>query len=214
MGMGASAQIHLDYTGRVRPGPAVGIQAISKRPHLSGLLPFQMVGTVIAQEMSGIDPSRNKRETRADNMKKLTLTLGIVALAFAATTVLAQQGTPGGSGIQQQDRDRIQSSSPDLEQSRTRAHECLPDEAKEALKEMKQARVKYQEQKKEQKKELAGATAEDREQLREQLRESVKEQLRDREQLRERLQEMRECVPTHEQLMQQAREQVRERKVD
>jgi hypothetical protein len=147
-------------------------------------------------------------------MKKLTLTIGIVALAFAATSVLAQQGTPGGSGVQQRDQDRIQESSPDLEQARTRAHASLPDEAKEALQQMKQAREKYQQKMKLLKKEMAGATATEREQLRAQLKETVKEQLRDREQLRERLREMRECVPSHEQVMEQAREQVRERKAE
>ena len=60
-------------------------------------------------------------------------------------------------------------------------------------------------------KEQKACTEQDREQLRTQLREAVKDQTRDREQLRERLQVMRESLPSHEQVMEQAREQVQAR---
>ena len=75
----------------------------------------------------------------------------------------------------------------------------------------RQARERYQQQLQEKKKELAASTAEERERLREQLRALIKEQARDREQLRERLQALRESVPSHEQLMEQAREQIQQR---
>jgi len=39
----------------------------------------------------------------------------------------------------------------------------------------------------------------------------IQEQARDREQLRERLQALRETVPSHQQLMEQAREQIQQR---
>ena len=53
----------------------------------------------------------------------------------------------------------------------------------------------------------AGTTL-DRDQLRTQLRDAVKDQALDRVQLRDRLQTLRESLPSHDQLVAQAREQV------
>jgi predicted RNase H-like nuclease (RuvC/YqgF family) len=116
------------------------------------------------------------------------------------------QGDPG----QQRVQDRLQTSSPALDQERTRLQECLPGTVQDAVKDMKKSREQYQQRLQEKKKELAASTDQERELLREQLRAAIKDQARDREQLRERLQALRESVPSHEQLMEQAREQVQQ----
>jgi Spy/CpxP family protein refolding chaperone len=147
---------------------------------------------------------------------KLTALLAALTLGCGASTLLAQvtppaepPGTPGGDGIRQ--RDRLQEMTPDLDQQRTRAYQTLPTDVKKAVQDMKQAREQYQQEKRELKKEMVGATDQERERLREQLKECVKDQVRDREQIRERLREMRECLPSHQELMEQARERTRDR---
>ena len=152
-------------------------------------------------------------------MKTKLLITTVVTLACACT-VMAEDGNSAGSGSegdqlrigdQQQIRDQLETCNPDLEQKQTRLRECLPEEVKAAIEEMTQARKKHQQQLREKQKAATECAAEDREQLREQLREQIKEQAQAREQLRERLREMRECLPTHDELMEQAKEQARTR---
>ena len=146
-------------------------------------------------------------------MKTKLLITTVVTLACACA-VMAEGGNSAGSGSegdQQQIRDQLQTCNPDLEQKQTRLRECLPEEVKAAIEEMTQARKKHQQQLREKQKEATECAAEDREQLRERLREQIKEQAQAREQLRERLREMRECLPSHDELMEQAQEQVRMR---
>lgn len=127
-------------------------------------------------------------------------------------TTIAQGtgGGPQGDQIQQRDRDQLQTCSPTLDQDRTRTRlqDRLPDCVQAAVKDMKQTRAQYQDQLRDQVKEQKACTAQDRDQLRTQLRDVVKDQTRDREQLRDRLRTLRESVPSHDQLMAQAREQV------
>ncbi len=150
-------------------------------------------------------------------MKRNLATVLAMGLVLAAVTAVAE-GTNGPSGTktqgeksQKRDQDRLQTSSPDLEQKRTRLHESLPGTVQQAVQDMKQAREQYQQQLQEKRKELTASTEEERQRLREQLRAMVQEQARDREQLRERLQALRESVPSHQQLMEQAREQLQQR---
>ena len=144
--------------------------------------------------------------------RKLVTALGI-GVVLACVTAVAQGADPKGDQIQQRDRDQLQTCSPALDQDRTRTRlqDCLPECVQDGVKEMKQTREQYQEQLRDKIKEQKACTEQDREQLRTQLREAVKDQTRDREQLRERLQAMRESVPSHDQLMDQAREQVQQR---
>lgn len=171
------------------------------------------LGTARAKEDVGIEPSRTKNK-KVMKIKMLIATM--TTLACAAGVVMAQgtnapgPGGPGPQGVQQQDRDRLQTSSPELEQDRLRLQQCLPAEVKDAVKDMKQAREKHQQQLRERQKEVAACTDQERAQLREQLKEQLKEQARDRDQLRERLRELRESLPSHRELMEQAREQNRE----
>jgi len=131
-------------------------------------------------------------------MKIKMLITTVVTLACACTVMAAGDGP-----IQErkQVRDQLKICTPDLEQD-----QCLPEEVKEAVKDMTQAREKYQQQLKD----TTDCAAEDCEQLRVRLREQIKDQTCDREQLRERLQEMRDCLPTHDELMEQAKEQTRD----
>lgn len=149
-------------------------------------------------------------------MKKRTLSILAASLvmgcaAWAQSTNCPGGGTPQGDQIRQRDQDRLQTCSPDLEQSRTRLQQCLPGEVKEAVQNMARVREQYQQQLRERKKEIAACTDQERDQLREQLRDQLRDQARDREQLRERLRELRECLPSHQELMEQAREQTRDR---
>jgi len=150
-------------------------------------------------------------------MKTKMLIVTVATLACTTGVAVAQgtngpgTGGSGPQGIQQQDRDRLQTCSPDLEQDRTRLRQCLPAEVKDAVQQMSQERAKYQQQLRNKQKEVAACTDQERDQLREQLRDQIKDQARDRDQLRERLQELRECLPSHQELMEQAREQTRER---
>ena len=145
------------------------------------------------------------------------------AAALAVGVVLAQvsalaEGTnaPGANGpqgdqIQQRSQDQLQTSSPDLDQKRTRLQECLPGTVQEAVQDMKKAREQYQKQLQDKKKVLTASTDEERERLREQLRATLKDQAQDREQVRERLQALRDSLPSHDQLIEQAREQAQQR---
>jgi len=145
---------------------------------------------------------------------------GSLATALAAGLVLAHITAVAGStngpsgtgpqGDQIQQRDQLQTSSPDLDQKRTRLHDCLPGSVQEAVQDMKKAREQYQQQLEEKKKVLTASTDQDRERLRDQLRATIEDQARDREQLRERLQALRESLPSHQQLMEQAREQIQQ----
>lgn len=144
---------------------------------------------------------------------KLIITL-IAALSYGTVGALAQGGGKGDldqTRDQLRTQDRLQDCSPILERDRTRLHQSLPAEVNQAVQDMKKAREQYQQQKREQTKAVAGVTDQERERLRDQLRDMVKEQVRDRAQLRERLQELRECLPSHQELMAQAREQTHER---
>lgn len=137
--------------------------------------------------------------------------------ALVCVTAAAQStNSPGGGNspgdqAKQRSQDRMQTSSPKLEQKRTRLSQSLPGSVQQAVQDMKQARERYQQQLQDKKKELTASTMEERERLREQLRAIVTEQTRDREQLRERLQTLRESLPSHTQLLEQAREQVQQR---
>ena len=150
-------------------------------------------------------------------MKRNLAAVLAMGLVLATVTAVAE-GTNGPSGgntqgekSQKRDQDRLQTSSPDLEQKRTRLHESVPGTVQQAVQDMKQAREQYQQQLQEKRKELTASTEEERQRLREQLRAVIVEQARDREQLRERLQALRESVPSHQQLMEQAREQIQQR---
>ena len=147
---------------------------------------------------------------------------GKLATALAAGLVLAHvtavaEGTnsPGGGAqgnqIQQRDQDRLQTSSPELDQKKTRLQECLPGTVQEAVQDMKKAREQYQQQLQDKKKVLTACTDQERERLREQLRATLKDQAQDREQMRERLQALRDSLPSHDQLMEQGREQSQQR---
>ena len=149
-------------------------------------------------------------------MKRSLATALAAGLALAHITAVAE-GTNGpgggtqGNQIQQRDQDQLQTSSPELDQKRTRLQECLPGTVQEAVQDMKKAREQYQQQLQDKKKVLTACTDQDRERLREQLRATIQDQTRDREQMRERLQALRESLPSHQQLMEQAREQVQQR---
>lgn len=148
----------------------------------------------------------------------LLLVAALATFTFAGS-VLAQNtgggngpGTAQGDQTRQRDQDKVQDcTTADMERDQSRLRQQLPADVNAAVREMKQAREKYTAQKRELKKALAGCTDAERQQLRDQLREIAKEQARDREQLRDRLQELRESVPTHRELMEQARERAGER---
>jgi len=181
---------------------------VLKRAENRAFCLFPGLARGLQRENSGIEAVENKRELR---MKRIMTGLIVSVALSVVCSATAQQGTPGGVGQQDRDRDRLQTCSPTMDQDRTRAHECLPDQLKEGVKEMKQAQEQYQQQLRDKKKELTACTDQERQQLRDQLRDAIKEQAQDRAQLRERLQELRECVPTHEQVMEQARERARDR---
>lgn len=148
--------------------------------------------------------------------RHLAVALATMGLMLACVTASAQTNGPGGGDpkgdqMQERDQDRLQTSSPDLEQKRTRMHQALPGTLQQAVQDMKQARDQYQQRLQEKKKELTASTEEERARLREQLRAVILEQARDREQLRERLQALRDTLPSHQQLLEQAREQIQQR---
>jgi hypothetical protein len=135
-----------------------------------------------------------------------------MGVVLTCVTAMAQGtgGGPQGDQVQQRDRDQLQTCSPTLDQDRTRTRlqDRLPECVQDGVKDMKQTREQYQQQLRDKIKEQKACTEQDRAQLREQLRAAIKDQVRDREQLRERLQTLRESVPSHDQLVTQAREQV------
>lgn len=136
-------------------------------------------------------------------MKTRMIILTVLAVGCGATVAMSAEG------VQQKDQDRLQTFSPTLQQDRTRLQTCLPAELKTSVQKMTVARDQYKQQLRDKQKEVAAGTVEKREQLRDQLRDQIKEQARDREQIRERLQEMRQLLPSHQELMDQAREQTR-----
>ncbi|HRT10697.1 MAG TPA: hypothetical protein P5233_20125, partial [Candidatus Paceibacterota bacterium] len=85
-------------------------------------------------------------------MKTRILTTMALGLAITCTTALAQGTGPQGDPIQQRDQDRLQTCSPELDQTRQRdqtrlrLQDCLSEDAKRAIQEMKQARERYQAQ--------------------------------------------------------------------
>jgi hypothetical protein len=138
-----------------------------------------------------------------------------MGVVLTCVTAMAQGtgGTTKGDQIQQRDRDQLQTCDPTLDQDRTRTRlqDRLPECVQAAAKDMKQTREQYQEQLRDKVKEQKACTEQDRDQLRTQLRDAVKDQTRDRDQLRDRLQAVRDSVPTHDQIVEQAREQVQDR---
>ena len=148
-------------------------------------------------------------------MKRNLVTALVMGVALTCVTAVAQGtgGGPQGDQIQQRDRDKLQTCSPTLDQDRTRTRlqDRLPECVQDGIKDMKQTREQYQQQLRDKIKEQKACTEQDRQQLRDQLRTAIKDQVRDREQLRERLQTLRESVPSHDELMAQAREQVQAR---
>jgi hypothetical protein len=149
---------------------------------------------------------------------KLIITVALSVIAITGNALA--QNTAGGNGtspsqgdqIKQRDQDRIQDcTTADLEKTQSRLRQQMPADVSTAVQEMKQAREQYTDQKRELKRTLTGTTEMDRQQLRDQLRQVAKDQTRDREQLRDRLQELQASVPTHQDLMTQARERKSDR---
>jgi chromosome segregation ATPase len=149
-------------------------------------------------------------------MRRNLAVIVVMELALASITAAAdgtngpRNGAAQSGPLQKRSQDQLQTSGANLDQKRTRLRDSLPETVQQAVQDMKQARERYQQQLQEKRKELTASTDEQRERLREQLRAVVQEQARDREQLRERLQALRESLPSHQQLMEQAREQVQQ----
>jgi hypothetical protein len=138
-------------------------------------------------------------------MRNTVVTVIMMSLACVAGVAMAQgSGASGSQAIQQRDRDRLLTCSPTLDQDQT-----LPAEVMQAVKDMTQARDQYQQQLRDQQQNLATCTDGQRNLLRDQLRDQIKDQARDRDQLRDRLKELRDSVLSHQELMDQAREQTR-----
>ena len=134
-------------------------------------------------------------------MKTRMMIVTVLTIGCAANVAMSAEG------VQQKDRDRLQTFSPTLQQDRTRLQECLPADLKASVQDMTKARDQYQQQLRDKQKEVVVCTDEKRDQLRDQLRDQIKDQVKDREQIRERLQELRQSLPSHQELMEQAREQ-------
>jgi chromosome segregation ATPase len=140
-------------------------------------------------------------------MQNKVITVTMMSLACAAGVAMAQgAGASGSPAVQQKDRDRLLTSSPTLDQNQT-----LPAEVVQAMKDLTQAREQYQQQLRDQQQKLATCTDEQRSLLRDQLRDQIKDQAQDRDQLRDRLKELRDSVESHQALIDQAREQTRDR---
>jgi len=138
-------------------------------------------------------------------MRNKVVTVTMMSLACVAGVAMAQgSGASGSQATQQQNRDRLLTCSPTLDQDQT-----LPVEVMQAVKDMTQARDQYQQQLRDQQQPLATCTDEQRSLLRDRLRDQIKDQARDRDQLRDRLKELRDSVVSHQELMDQAREQTR-----
>jgi uncharacterized coiled-coil DUF342 family protein len=126
----------------------------------------------------------------------------MVSLACAAGVAMAQGvGAIDSQAVRQRDRDRLLTCSPTLDQT-------LPAEVVLAAKDM----ARSQQQLRDQQQDLAACTDEQRSLLRDQLCDQIKDQTRDRDQLRDRLKELRDCVATHQSLMDQAGELTRRSK--
>lgn len=137
-------------------------------------------------------------------MKRKMMIVTVLAIGCGASVAMSADGVPKGDQLKVQDR--LQTFSPTLQKDQTRLQECLPTELKASVQDMTQARDKYQQQLRDKQKEAAVCTDEKRDQLRDQLKDQIKDQAKDREQIRERLQELRQNLPTHQELMEQARE--------
>jgi hypothetical protein len=141
-------------------------------------------------------------------MKSKMLIVTVLTIGCGASVVMAADGVPKGDQLKV--RDRLQTFSPTCQQDKTRLQECLPAELKASVVDMTQARDKYQQQLRDQQKDVVVCTEEKRDMLRDQLKDQLKDQLtdqaKDREQIRERLLELRQNLPTHQELMEQARE--------
>lgn len=137
-------------------------------------------------------------------MQKKVIKATMMSLACAAGVAMAQgAGAIDSQAIQQRDRDRLLTCSPTLDQT-------LPTEVMQAVKDMTQTRDQYQQQLRDQQQDLAACTDEQRSLLRDQLCDQLKDQTRDRDQLRDRLKELRDCVASHQALMDQAGELTRD----
>lgn len=79
------------------------------------------------------------------------------------------------------------------------------------LKDFQQARDAYLKQRADTERKMRGATAEQKELLREQLRQALERHARQREELRAQLKALREQLPDHADLVDEARERSRER---
>ena len=168
-------------------------------------------GTRFAREKLSIATMAHEERRRMKGSLATALAAGLVLAHI--TAVAGSTNGPSGTGPQGdqiQQRDRLQTSSPELDQNRTRLHECLPGSVQDAVQDMKKAREQYEQQLEEKKKVLTASTDQERQRLRDQLRATIEDQARDREQLRERLQALRESLPSHQQLMEQAREQIQQ----
>lgn len=136
-------------------------------------------------------------------MKSKMMIVSVLAIGCAANVALS------GQGVQQKDQDRLQTFSPTLQKDQTRLQDCLPTELKTSVQDMTQARDQYQQKLRDKQSEVAVCTEVTRDQLRDQIKDQIKDQVKDREQIRERLQELRQSLPSHQELMDQAREQTR-----
>jgi hypothetical protein len=136
-------------------------------------------------------------------MKTRMMIVSVLAMGCAANIALSRQG----QDVQQKDQDRLQTFGATIQKDQTRLQECLPAELKTSIQDMTLARDQYQQQLRDKQKDVAVCTVETRDLLRDQIKDQIKDQAKDREQIRERLLELRQCLPTHTELMDQAREQ-------
>ena len=135
-------------------------------------------------------------------MKSKMMIVTVLAIGCGASVAMSADVVQKKDQVQ----DRLQTFSPTLQKDQTRLQECLPTELKTSVQDMTLARDKYQQQLRDQQKEVAVCADAKRDQLRDQLKDQIKDQVKDREQIRERLQELRQNLPTHQELMEQARE--------
>lgn len=147
-------------------------------------------------------------------MKTRLLVTTLSILAIAGTSMAAKgDGEGTGAGVPKQDkvqqRDQLQTCSPELEKDCTQLKEGLPAEVKDGVQDMTQAREAYEKKQQEMKQELANCTDAEREALRLQLKDELEET---RLQQRTRLRQMRECLPEElKEAADQAKEQTQRR---
>lgn len=124
----------------------------------------------------------------------------ITLLSLSAGFAMAGENTPVQLKPTPESIKQTQStlSNPELKNNQT-----IPTEVTSAMDEMSEARAKYQ---KTQEKALATEKEKD------ELRDKLAEQANERERMREQLQIMRNRLPEHEQVIEQAREQARSRR--